>query len=178
MTLLTRVGRLFRADFHAVLDKLEEPDVLLRQSLREMEEELLADQLCEKRWQLDLESLQRKRSDFEKTLSGIGEELDLCFAANREELALNLVKRRLETERCLQRLQQQSNTLEKSLADLRARLRDQQERLEMLQQKTALLDENPRNSSPSAKSWPLETAVGEDEIEIAFLREKQRRMPS
>jgi len=178
MTVLTRVGRLFRADFHAVLDKLEEPDVLLRQSLREMEEELLADQQCEKRWQLDMGSLQRKHSDFEKTLSGIGEELDLCFAANREELARNLVKRRLETERRLQRLRQQSNTLEKSLADLRARLRDQQERLEMLQQKAALLDENPCYSSPSAESWPLETAVGEDEIEIAFLREKQRRMPS
>lgn len=178
MTLLTRVGQLFRADFHAVLDKLEEPDVLLRQSLREMEEELLADQQCEKRWQLDLESLQRKRGDLENALHGIAEELDLCFAANREELARNLVKRRLETEHCMQRLRQQSDSLEKSLADLRTRLRDQQERLEMLQQKAALLDENPRHSSPSTESWPLETVVGEDEIEIAFLREKQRRMPS
>jgi len=178
MTVLTRMARLFRADFHAVLDRLEEPDVLLRQSLREMEEELLADQQCEKRWQLNLECLQSKRSNLEKTLTSIGEELDICFAANREELARNLIKRRLETERCLERLVQQSKTMDKSLSDLRTRLRDQQERLEMLQQKAALLNENPSNASSPSDSRLMETVVGEDEIEIAFLREKQRRMPS
>ena len=40
MALITRVGRLFRADLHAVLDRVEEPEVLLRQAIREMEEEL------------------------------------------------------------------------------------------------------------------------------------------
>jgi phage shock protein A len=178
MALLTRMARLFRADFHAVLDRLEEPDVLLRQSLREMEEELQTDQQSEKRRQLDLENLQRKRDELEKTLSGIAEELDICFAAQREELARNLVKRRLETERRLEHLLQQSGVLEKSLDNLRSRLRDQQERLEMLQQKAALLDENPRNPSPSTDTRPFDTVVGEDEIEIAFLREKQRRIPS
>ncbi len=40
MALITRVSRLFQADFHAVLDRIEEPEVLLRQAVREMEEEL------------------------------------------------------------------------------------------------------------------------------------------
>ena len=40
MPLVDRVARLFRADLHAVMDRIEEPDVLLRQALREMEEEL------------------------------------------------------------------------------------------------------------------------------------------
>ena len=43
MALITRVGRLFRADLHAVLDRVEEPEVLLRQAIREMEEELAED---------------------------------------------------------------------------------------------------------------------------------------
>ena len=38
MALMTRVARLFRADLHAVLDRIEEPEVLLRQALREMED--------------------------------------------------------------------------------------------------------------------------------------------
>ena len=37
MALITRISRLFTADFHAVLDRIEEPDVLLKHAIREME---------------------------------------------------------------------------------------------------------------------------------------------
>jgi hypothetical protein len=40
MALITRVSRLFRADVNAVLDRMEEPEILLRQAVREMEEEV------------------------------------------------------------------------------------------------------------------------------------------
>ena len=43
MTLIARVSRLFRADLHAVLDRVEEPDLVLRQAVREMEEDLARD---------------------------------------------------------------------------------------------------------------------------------------
>lgn len=36
MALINRATRLFRADLHAVLDRIEEPDILLRQAVREM----------------------------------------------------------------------------------------------------------------------------------------------
>ncbi|MGH8626524.1 MAG: PspA/IM30 family protein [Gammaproteobacteria bacterium] len=44
MALITRVARLFRSDLHVVLDRVEEPEVLLRQAIREMEEELSSDE--------------------------------------------------------------------------------------------------------------------------------------
>ena len=44
MTLITRLGRLFRADMHAVLDGLEEPTMLLRQAVRDMEDVLAGEQ--------------------------------------------------------------------------------------------------------------------------------------
>jgi phage shock protein A len=40
MALINRVARLFRADFHAVLDQIEEPELMLRQAIRDMAEEL------------------------------------------------------------------------------------------------------------------------------------------
>ena len=40
MALINRVSRLFRADFHAVLDQIEEPELLLKQAIRDMEDEL------------------------------------------------------------------------------------------------------------------------------------------
>lgn len=43
MALINRISRLFSADFNAVLDRIEEPDVLLKQALREMEEDIYSD---------------------------------------------------------------------------------------------------------------------------------------
>ena len=44
MALVTRLSRLFQADFHAVLDRIEEPDLQLRQAVREMQFALEQDQ--------------------------------------------------------------------------------------------------------------------------------------
>ena len=44
MALVTRLSRLFQADFHAVLDRIEEPDLQLRQAVREMQFALDQDQ--------------------------------------------------------------------------------------------------------------------------------------
>jgi phage shock protein A len=44
MALITRLSRLFQADMHAVLDKIEEPELLLRQAIREMEEFIATDE--------------------------------------------------------------------------------------------------------------------------------------
>lgn len=178
MTLLTRISRLFRADFHALLDCVEEPDVLLRQALREMEEELFGDEQQEKHLLAELDSLNWRRAELEKMLAGIAEELDVCFAADREPLARSLIKRRLESERLLDRLSQQIAALEKSLSNLRIRLQDQRERLECLRQKAALFEEEQHTSFSGSDRHPTVASVSEDEVEIALLKEKQRRMPS
>ena len=44
MALVTRLSRLFQADFHAVLDRIEEPDLQLKQAVREMQFALDQDQ--------------------------------------------------------------------------------------------------------------------------------------
>jgi len=40
MALINRISRLFKADFHAVLDHIEEPEALLKQAIRDMEDDL------------------------------------------------------------------------------------------------------------------------------------------
>ena len=40
MALINRVSRLFKADFHAVLDQLEEPEQILKQAIRDMEDDM------------------------------------------------------------------------------------------------------------------------------------------
>ena len=40
MSVLRRITRLFKADLHGILDCLEEPEAILRQAMRDMEDEI------------------------------------------------------------------------------------------------------------------------------------------
>ena len=68
MALVTRISRLFQADFHAVLDRIEEPDLQLRQAVREMQYALEQDQ---QRLQL----LQHEAEQLDKAARNAGEKL-------------------------------------------------------------------------------------------------------
>ena len=49
MALINRISRLFKADFHAVLDHIEEPEALLKQAIRDMEDDLAKTEFLEQR---------------------------------------------------------------------------------------------------------------------------------
>ena len=52
----------------------------------------------------DQEALAVRKSELEATLAGIDEQLDLCFESGKEDLAKGLIKKKLEAERLLKRL--------------------------------------------------------------------------
>ena len=99
MALITRVSRLFQADFHAVLDRIEEPEVLLRQAVREMEEELARDEQRSKMLTHEQRQLVTRETGLKQSLHDIDEELDTCFAAGNDELARACIRRKLEAQR-------------------------------------------------------------------------------
>jgi len=181
MALITRLTRLFRADAHAVLDRLEEPDVLLRQAVREMEEETVRSTQALKALELEHEHTRRQVGDIEASLSGIAGELDLCFAAENHNLVRILLRRRLEGERLAQHLGQRLARQNADLVQRRAALDDQRQRLEVMRQKAAIFDvESGLNRSGADEpGWSApDLAVSEDDIDLALLREQQRRKVS
>lgn len=175
MTLITRIARLFRADLHAVLDRIEEPEALLRQAIREMEEEQAAD---EKRLQCLLREagqLSARRDERNRALAALEGELDLCFAAGKDELARALVKRKLETTRAAQALAGRREALEAGRADLEARIRENRARLEHIRQQAEMLAEG-FGDAPAERAGPgPDLAVRDEDVEVAFLREQRKR---
>ncbi len=177
MALITRFTRLFTADLHAVLDRIEEPDTLLKQAVREMEDELARMQSQAKSLHGDIERLNMQENDAQKRLADIEEELDVCFESGEESLARSLVKRKIETARHGKAVAARRDATANSLASLDAGIAENQRHLAgMHQQLELLIEETP-------VTGPVEYAVGDfsidnDEVEIAFLREKQRRARS
>ena len=177
MPLLTRLSRLFQADLHAVLDRLEEPKTLLRQAIREMEEALADDTRRLKLLQQEQIQLQHRQQDLDHSLAGIEEELTTCLDAEADELARRLIRRKLEAQRFSSLLAHRRQTLVADLSELTQRCEDNRARLDSLHQQAELLVRD--ESSPPETGWQQpDFAVREEDVEAALLQAKrQRRHP-
>lgn len=179
MALITRVSRLLRADLHAVLDRVEEPDVLLRQAVREMEESLDGERRDAKHARAEQARLASRRAEVARLLDGLARELDLCFESGREDLARALVRRKLVAERAARSLEERTEALAQGLDELDARIVDHQCRLEAMREKADLLAATEaRDAEPDCGVVSADAGVSEADVEIALLREKQARAGS
>jgi len=175
MALITRLSRLFRADLHAVLDRIEEPDILLKQALREMVEALARDEQRTKLLTHELTQLSSRAQEVEQSLSDIEEELNVCFDSGKDELARALVRRKLEAQRFRKHLTRKQENLERTLADLNARLTEQRAQLDAMRQKADLLAEDSDTARPDEGWNGPEATLRDEDVEVAFLSEKQKR---
>jgi len=174
MALINRMSRLFTADVHAVLDRIEEPDVLLKHAIREMDEELARSEQRARQLEHERETLADRHRKVQAALAELASQLDVCFANGNDELARKVVKRKLETEKLREHVVERRQAVDKQIAAQRALADEQRERLDVMRQKAELLA-----SAPSGDEWgrPSFTA-GDDEVEVALLRERQARKPS
>ena len=184
MALINRISRLFKADFHAVLDQIEEPEQLLKQAIRDMEDDLAATEQRVSLCAHDQEALSVRKSELEGAMAEIDGQLDLCFESDKDDLAKSLIKRKLEAERLLKRLtskhvanQQYLDAEGKLLDENRATLEGLRQKAELFAQRTPAHHDGA--SAFDDIGWMArEMTVGDDEVEIAFLREKSARSAS
>jgi phage shock protein A len=174
MALINRMSRLFTADVHAVLDRIEEPDVLLKHAIREMEEELARSELRVRGLEHEHAALGERQRKSQAMLAELGEQLDVCFASGNDDLARKVLKRRLETERLERHVTERRAALDRELAARRAALDEQGEQLDAMRQKAELLTP----TAPGDERGNMELAVGDAEVEVALLRERQKRQQS
>lgn len=177
MALITRFSRLFSADLHAVLDRLEEPEILLKQAVRDMEDELARMRSEALGARTELQRITQQQASLGDRLTAFDSELDVCFAAGQETLARSLVRRKLETERLTESLAKRHDILVERLAELDTMIAGNDRHLAAMREKIEVLAE--RHGAPhGAVAGCDDITVGSDEIEVAFLREQQRRARS
>ncbi len=176
MALVSRLTRLFQSDFHAVLDRIEEPDALLRQAVRDMEDALARDEQRLKHLHADRAQMTHRLDELQASLPRLDEELDVCFAADEDDLAKGVIRRQLETHKLGAILARKKATIEEELGDLDARTAENRGRLESMRQKAEMLAENEPVGGPFDPT--PDVTVHADEVDVAYLREKQKRRAS
>ncbi len=183
MALINRISRLFKADFHAVLDHIEEPEALLKQAIRDMEDDLASAEQRIKLSTHDQEALSQRKGELEDTVTEYGVQLDLCFESEKDDLARNIIRKKLEAERLLNSLNKKHAANAKYLAEQRTTLEQNNATLESLRQKAELFAQRAPVDRGDSEfddiAWMArEMRVGDDEVEIAYLRERNSRSAS
>lgn len=182
MPLINRVTRLFRSDIHAVLDRMEDPESLLRQAVREMDEDVSQNEQRLKLMNMDYNHNVSLVTDLEQSLQQISDELDICFESDKEDLARSLIKRKLETEKRLKLLNSRQKSLQSDMALLENRLEENHARLAAMKQKLEVLVETAETAHKTDYAGDFcndyDISVSNDDIEVALLKEKQRRARS
>lgn len=175
MALITRLGRLFRADVNAVLDRIEEPDILLKQALREMEEDLHKDKQQCKSLQSLVSQFTDKLNETDKELAEVDKQIDLCFDSDENDLARSQVKKKLELQRYHKHCQAKLASTQKAITDLESRINENKTRLAAMQQKYELLVDEKKTETGYESVSAADLTIKEEDIDVAFLREKQLR---
>jgi len=183
MALINRISRLFKADFHAVLDQIEEPEALLKQAIRDMEDDLANTEQGIKLCAYDQAALTLRKGELEAAVAEFEAQLDLCFESGKDELAKNTIRKKLEAERLLKRLNAKHAANAKFLDEQRSLFEQNNSTLESLRQKAELFARRPARNDGRSEfddiAWMArEMTVGDDEVEIAYLRESNLRSAS
>ncbi|MEM7705136.1 MAG: PspA/IM30 family protein [Pseudomonadota bacterium] len=175
MALLNRISHLFTADFHALLDRIEDPESLLKQAIRDMEQSLAEQQQRLRRRDEQRRSQELESERVQARLEDLSQHIDHAFTAGDETLVRQLVRQRLLCERQhgLRREQAQQS------ADAEVREREQlaanRAALDSLRQKLAAFE---LTQEPASGLTGDADAITEQEVDAAVLAEKQRRRKS
>ena len=176
MAILTRLARLLKADLHALLDRMEAPDVLLQQSLREMEAAVLCLEQEQQQRQQQHANLQRQIRQLQEQTTHHAAELSLCLDTDNDELARTLLRRQLEAEQLRIHLHQQRETLQAQLESAATELLRQQNSLRSLRTQAECL--MPIAEEPRDGSRDVRPMISDADIELALLKAKRERQSS
>ena len=178
MTLIARITRLFKADLHGILDSLEEPEEVIKQAIRDMEEDIATQESRLADLHAVLQRLEREAQETTAAMQEIAQHIDTCFAAENEPLAKNLIRQRLEIARRAKGIARAHEETRTHRDELAAKIAAHKVQLAAVVQKLKLYEETRAShvwaSSPGS---PLQSeyVVTDDEVEVAFLEEKRRR---
>ena len=181
MTLVNRISKLVSADFHGLLDQIEDPELLLRQSVREMSEILESE---EKEFQFLMQrngQIERKLENFKKSHAKIQSEIELCLKSDSDEMAKSFVRKKLECEKLIELVAARQSEIISKTNSQRQVIKHRQEQLEAIKKKMEIfLSEresfNESSETNFGENSVLSMKVSNEEVEVHFIREKEKAM--
>lgn len=173
MNLWQRMTRSLRADAHGVIDALEDRVLLLKQHLREAENEVQRKQARCQALAAEAEQRKRQAERFDAECQEHERDAELAVESGEDGLARYALSAWLSKREAQQRVAERLLVIDKECAALTRALKQQEPELEALRARVAAF---VLESAASAKAEPgtLEPrAVATERVEIELLRRKR-----
>ncbi|MCC6952710.1 MAG: PspA/IM30 family protein [Deltaproteobacteria bacterium] len=171
MSIVKRISRLVKADIHAVLDMLEDPQAVLEQAIREMEEIVERHEEEERASIEHTKRLDERSRQIAREVAELEGRSQIAIDSGNIEMARPLVRRVLE----LKKEGQAADALrERSVADRKAReesLKEERERLARMKERLVIVS----NSAEQPHAGSTGSSVREEEVESEILRLQSNR---
>ncbi|MDH3347074.1 MAG: PspA/IM30 family protein [Desulfobulbaceae bacterium] len=181
MGILTRIVRIWKADINGVMDELEDKELLLKQHLREMEEELHRKDARHtglvtehRRFRLELEKTKRDQASLE-------DDLKIAIKKDKDDISRMLIKKIRLTDKTVEESTHLLEKLQQEIETLRAVLEKQKIQFQELNQKTVSFllnkEQDRRNGTISDLTSHNQNTSGEltdEEIDLDLIKYKQQ----
>jgi phage shock protein A len=175
LRLIDRITTLLRADAHGVVGSLEERSLLLEQSLRDAELDLVDKRARLETLAADEERVQQRAERCTTQLAALDEDVALALAGEREELARFAIRRLLPLRREVASLEHEGAALAASRTALAERLAEQELEFEDLRARVRVrlaqrsrVDRSDEFAAMPAAAGPVDEA----EVELELLRRR------
>lgn len=99
MGIMSRVVRLFKADVHGVMDQLEDKGLILKQHLREMEDEIEQKEAALNRIASDISQIESDVEKYTIELEKMEKDINAALLKDRDDLARMLIKKSAPLQR-------------------------------------------------------------------------------
>jgi phage shock protein A len=178
MGVFTRILRLCKADLHGVMDQLEDKNLIVRQHLREMRENLKAKESRLEQISATCRRIQNDLEQHNQQIRKIDPDLDLAVRKGKDEIARMLIRKRLTLQGGSGHLQRQLEILDEEKTRTAQLLEEQRLQYEQLKVKAASFCREAEERRFETAAACMDTAFswqppGDDEIELELLQLKE-----
>lgn len=180
MGIMTRLIRIWKADVNGVMDELEDKELILRQSIRDMEEELDRKEQKLQRMRADRERTDKDLQKYRREHRDLEKDLEIAIRKDKDDIARMLIKKIKQVRRHADSLQEHQESLDTEIKNFRDLLEQQRTRLDQLKlrAKEYLLrkerEQWPDAATEAASDFSRHASEPTDEeIELELLKYKE-----
>ena len=133
MGIMTRFMRLCKADIHGVMDQLEDKDLLLKQYLRDMEEELRRKEAKLRKMVISRDKAQQDHEKYSEECKKLDQDIEAAIRKDKDEIARLLIKKLKPLASHCDGLGRHIQTLDREIRQFNERIEEQRLQREQMQ---------------------------------------------
>ena len=178
MSIMTRLMRLCKADIHGVMDQLEDKGLLLKQYLRDMEEELAQKEARLRKLVVSRDKLQQDKDKYSEECARLNQDIESAIKKDKDDIARLLIKKIKPMATHRDEIARHIENLGREITQLHGLIEEQRlqyEQLELRAKEYFHMEEREKWEKTISTTVPSTPSgePSEEEVELELLKRKE-----